>query len=457
VTSLGISGYLIIRTVERSEIRQIDNQLEVSQPIAIGIARNAAPPSNAFRPFPQPNGTLSDIYVAAVNDGTRSVVLAPQSAKGKEPRTPSTTASSIGSARPRTVGSVSGPGRWRAVLLQSPDGHSVLIAAYMGAVDATATELRTAVFAAGAVVAVILIAAAFWIERLGLRPIANMRRVAEAVVAGDRKRRVTPASSGAETADLAGALNSMLDQQNAIEDRLRQFVADASHELRTPTAVISGLTQLWRQGDLRDGDSLQDAMRRIGQESARMKGLVEELLLLARLDEGMPLRHDPVDLSALVRDVLEAAASSHPSRQVSAQIDDDVSLPGEEAALRRVVTNLITNALVHTPATSAVAVHLRREHGGSVLEIADTGPGMSPADAAHAFDRFWRAEASRTRTGSGLGLSIAQAIVAAHGGRIHLATSPARGTTVLVELPIPTAPVEPAHRAPAGSEVRALR
>ena len=169
------------------------------------------------------------------------------------------------------------------------------------------TELRTAVFAAGAVTALILLAAGFWIERLGLRPIARMKHTAEAILAGDRKQRVTIPSTGVETAALAGALNSMLDQQQAIEDRLRQFVADASHELRTPTSVISGLTQLWRQGDLRDGQALQDAMRRIGQESTRMKALVEELLLLARLDEGMPLHRQTVDLTALARDVVQDA------------------------------------------------------------------------------------------------------------------------------------------------------
>ena len=282
--SLGVSGYLIVRTLERSELRQIDNQLNASQPIAVGIARNTQVPSSGLGSLPQPSSTnnaLSDIYVATISDGERSTIVAPESAKGKQPRTPSTGSSSLSSAKPETVGSSNGTGRWRAVLLETPTGGQVLVAVYMGAVDASTRELRTSVLAAGGVVAVILLACAFWIERLGLRPIAEMRRVAEAIVAGDRDRRVRPTSARAETADLASALNSMLDQQKTIESRLRQFVADASHELRTPTAAISGLTQLWRQGDLRHGTDLQDAMRRIGQESARMKALVEELLLLA--------------------------------------------------------------------------------------------------------------------------------------------------------------------------------
>jgi len=440
VTSLGISGYLIVRTVERSELHQIDNQLAASEPIAFGIARESAPSSSLFPAFPQPNNannnTLSDIYVATIADGQRLAIVSPQAAKGKQPQSPSAVAASISSVRPRTVNSLTGSGHWRAVLLRSPDGQQVLIAIYGGAVDATTSDLRTAVAASGALVALILLAAGFWIERLGLRPIAGMKHVAEAIVAGDRNRRVS-ASPGAETADLAAAINSMLDQQNATEDRLRQFLADASHELRTPTAVISGLTQLWRQGDLRDGDALKDAMRRIGQESARMKALVEELLLLARLDEGMPLPNETFNLSLLVSDVVETAASTNPSRVINTYVEKDISVPGEEAALRRVITNLVTNALIHTPPTSSVTVRLSPQHHQVLVEIADQGPGMTPADAAHAFDRFWRAENSRTRTGSGLGLPIAQAIVTAHGGHIHLETTPAQGTTVCVELPMP--------------------
>jgi two-component system OmpR family sensor kinase len=246
----------------------------------------------------------------------------------------------------------------------------------------------------------------------------------------------------------------MLDQQQAIEDRLRQFLADASHELRTPTSVISGLTQLWRQGDLRDGEALQDAMRRIGQESARMKALVEELLLLARLDEGMPLNRQPVDLSALAQDVLHDARSTNPSRQTSAQIEPDIRTPGDEAALRRVVSNLVTNALIHTPAESGLTVRLSRQADRAFLEIQDAGPGMTAADAVHAFDRFWRAEPSRTRTGSGLGLPIAEAIVNAHGGTIRLHTTPPQGTTVQVELPLETQLPLPASELPTSKDKR---
>jgi len=303
-------------------------------------------------------------------------------------------------------------------------------------VDATAAQLREALLVAAAVVAVILLASGFWLERLGLRPIAEMTAVADAIVAGDRSRRVTTSPSGGEAGHLAQAINSMLDKQKAIEDQLRQFVADASHELRTPTSVISGFTQLWRQGDLRHGEELEDAMRRIGQESNRMRCLVDELMLLARLDEGAPLQTESVDVGELIRDVLTDSTSTHPSRRITALVADHVSVQGDPTALRRVFSNLVINALVHTPTTSPIVVRVHKAAGSAIVEIADSGPGMDPTDSAHAFDRFWRGQASRTRAGSGLGLSIVKAVVHAHAGQIHLDTSPERGTTFQVVLPV---------------------
>lgn len=435
IVSLAVSGLLIIRTVENSELNQIDDQLRATVPIALGIGRNPQPPSSIPPRFIRTD-SLTDRYLAVVVDGHRTTLASPQQAKGAEPNTPARVATSINSADPTTVGSIHRSGRWRAILLKTPNGNEELVAVYMGSVDATASQLRAAVLAAGGLMALILTAAGFWIERLGLRPITRMKTVAEAIIAGDRKRRVTPAASAGEAADLAVALNSMLDQQNEIEGRLRQFVADASHELRTPTAVISGVAQLWRQGELRQGQELEDAMRRIGQESTRMRALVEELLLLARLDEGMPLQNESVDLGDVVTEVLEAATSTHPTRSVRTEIVGDVTVHGEPGALRRVAGNLITNSLIHTPATSSVTVRLARNDYTAILEVSDGGPGMDPSEAAHAFDRFWRGETSRTRTGSGLGLSIARAIVEAHGGAIDLDTSADRGTTVTVTLPL---------------------
>ena len=442
VSCLAVSGYLIIRTVENAELHQLDSQLTNSIPVAAGVARNRPPGLGNPPQVAQPD-RLSNTYLAVISGEQRTTIAAPQAADGQEPQTPSTISSSIASAKPTTVPSVKGSGRWRAIVLQTPDGNQLLLAAFMGPVDSTTTELKTAVFVGAGVTAIILLAAGIWIEQLGLRPIARMKRTAEAILGGDRDQRIDASHAGAETADLASALNSMLDQQQAIEDRLRQFVADTSHELRTPTSVISGLSQLWRQGDLRDGQALQDAMRRIGQESTRIKALVEELLLLARLDEGMPIQQHPLDLTALVDDVLADATSTNPSRHITADLEPHVHVAGDQVALHRVVSNLITNALIHTPAHSALSVTLSSQATVCRLEIRDAGPGMTPTEAAHAFDRFWRAETSRTRTGSGLGLPIAQAIVSAHGGTIDLHTTPEDGTTVRIELPPAPSPPDP--------------
>jgi two-component system OmpR family sensor kinase len=316
----------------------------------------------------------------------------------------------------------------------------VLLAIDMASINATASDLRIAIGAAGLAVAAILVAGAFWIERLGLRPLAQMKDVAEAIIEGDRTRRAIESPAKAEAAHLARAFNLMLDQQNAAEDQLRQFVSDASHELRTPTAVVSGITDLWRQGQLRDGPELDDAMRRIGQATARMRALVEELLLLARLDEGGEAHQEPVDLGAQLGSIHADVTSLYPSRLVELDVDGPLVVQGDPAGLRRAFSNLVTNALVHTAESSPVAVTARGTGETITVEVTDDGPGMEPDDADHAFDRFWRSSASRTRPGTGLGLSIVAAVVSGHGGTISLATSPAAGTTVTVVLPAEDAP-----------------
>ena len=260
--------------------------------------------------------------------------------------------------------------------------------------------------------------------------------MADAITAGDRSRRVTEARSRTEAAHLARAFNVMLDEQQGLERRLRQFVADASHELRTPVSAIQGFADLWRQGQLREGQPLEEAMRRIGQESARMAGLVKDLLTLARLDEGHALECLPVDLVPLVDDAVLDASATHPTREIRTEASGSIVAEGDEAALRQVIANLVTNALVHTPATSSVDVRATAHSDVAVLEVADEGPGMVSSSAAHAFDRFWRGDGSRSRPGSGLGLPIVAAIVAAHGGQLTMDSSPEVGTVVRVMLPL---------------------
>jgi two-component system, OmpR family, sensor kinase len=446
IVVLGAVGLLVLHSAEKSALDQTDDQLLGAVPTAFSLARNQLGVP-AFRHRPPGQGAtangdaaLTEIYVATISDGKRHVLAAPDTARHDVPKTPpGQPGFGPGGAHPVTVGSAHGSDRWRAILIEAGPTHDqLLVAVSMAHVDATSSDLRDTMLVAAAIVALVLAASGYWIVRLGLRPIAEVHDVAEAIVAGDRTRRLPPAPGRSEATQLARAFNLMLDNQEEVERRLRQFVADASHELRTPTAAVSGLAQLWRQGGLRDGEALGEAMRRIGQESVRMGALVEELLLLAHLDEGSPVHRETVDLAALARETLDAVANGpYPPRHATAATPGPVLTEGDPAALRRVISNLVTNAFVHTAPTSDVEVraYARPASREVAVEVIDAGPGMTGEDAAHAFDRFWRATASRSRPGSGLGLSIVAGIVSAHGGHTSIDTSPEGGTTVRVVLP----------------------
>jgi two-component system OmpR family sensor kinase len=228
----------------------------------------------------------------------------------------------------------------------------------------------------------------------------------------------------------------------ASEERMRRFVADASHELRTPLTSIRGFAELYRQGAVGDAENLDRVMGRVEQEAARMGLLVEDLLLLARLDQQRPLEQEPVDLLGVVGDAVHDARVLAPDRQIRLDLGDGAPVVlGDEGRLRQVVTNLVSNALTHTPAGTPVSVSLEvtpSPDGPRVLlAVADEGPGMSDADRAKVFERFYRADPSRTRAagGSGLGLSIVAALVAAHRGRVGVQSAPGVGSRFLVELP----------------------
>ncbi|MEY2514091.1 MAG: two-component system, OmpR family, sensor kinase, partial [bacterium] len=226
------------------------------------------------------------------------------------------------------------------------------------------------------------------------------------------------------------------------EERLRRFLADASHELRTPLASIRGYAELFRIGAAREGPEMEKAMRRIEAESARMGVLVEDLLALARLDEVRDIHREPVDLAALAGDAVADARAVAPEREITLDRGDGaVVLDGDPGQLRQVLSNLLRNALVHTPAGTPVEVGVRSSAGEAVLEVRDHGPGLPTGDPAELFGRFWRAEAGRGRgrAGAGLGLSIVAAIVAAHGGRAAAADADGGGARFTVTLPLAAA------------------
>jgi two-component system OmpR family sensor kinase len=244
---------------------------------------------------------------------------------------------------------------------------------------------------------------------------------------------------GTEAGRLATAFNVMLDERDATEERLRQFVADASHELRTPLTSMRGYLDLYRQGAFREAGQLDDIIRRMSRESARMNELVEDLLLLARLDQHRTLRREPVDISRLLEDAAADARVIQPGRTIVLDTGGDrrVLTIGDPFRLQQVVGILVNNALVHTDPTSQVRLTCTATDQGVRTTVSDDGPGIAPEVVPKVFDRFFRGDRSRNRRtgGAGLGLAIARSIVEAHDGTITLTREPGRGSTFAVELP----------------------
>jgi two-component system OmpR family sensor kinase len=430
-------GVLLPRSVRTAQLEQVDRQLETSLPALGGLASGPRGPLGTNAAPRGPASTaLSDVYLARLSvDGQREVLIRPQAISDREPQLPNQTSTIEDGINAVTVDSTSGAGSWRGVLIALPAGGQVLMAVSLDRVDATVQRVSTVVLLAGGVVLVTMAAAGWWLLRLGLRPIAEVTKVAGAIAAGERNRRARTTRPGTEAAKLADAFNVMLDDQQEGEQRLRRFFADASHELRTPVAAIGGFADLWRQGGI-DEPQLGDVMRRIGQESARMRSLVEDMLLLAQLDDGRAVTDGPVDLTAIARDAALDASATHPSRHVTVRGVDSALVRGDEHRLRQVVSNLVTNALTHTDGPVTIDVtRSSREGGDVVLTVSDHGPGLPPAAAARVFDRFWRARRAPVGTGSGLGLPIVRSIVEAHHGRVTFASDPHAGTIVTVTLP----------------------
>ncbi|HLB45105.1 MAG TPA: ATP-binding protein, partial [Candidatus Limnocylindrales bacterium] len=303
----------------------------------------------------------------------------------------------------------------------------------------------------GLVVLGLVIVTGWLIIRRDLRPLEQMTATAERISAGDLTQRVGVPDDGSEVGKLGHAFDAMLDQierafasqhqalraKEASEQMLRQFVADASHELRTPLTTVRGYADLHRAGGLEQPAELEQAMDRIGSESRRMGALVEDLLLLARLDQGRPLRQEPVAFSGLVDDALKDIRAVEPERPISAQLEPDMTVTGDEDRLRQLVGNLLVNVRVHTAADSPVEVTLAAGDGTCELRVVDHGPGIDPENVEHVFDRFYRVDSgrSRDRGGSGLGLAIAASVAAAHGGSIVHSATPGGGATFTLTLP----------------------
>jgi two-component system OmpR family sensor kinase len=298
-----------------------------------------------------------------------------------------------------------------------------------------------------------------WLVRVGLRPLRGIESTAANIAGGELSLRVPQANERTEVGRLATALNTMLERiedafakQQASEERLRRFVADASHELRTPVSAVSAYAELFERGAQQRPDDLARVLRGVRVETARMQALIEDLLLLTRMDEGRPLERQPVELVALAGEAVEAAQMIGVDWPLSIEADEPVEVTGDRMALREVLDNLLANVRTHTPPGTSATVRVLSRGDEAVLEVADQGPGLDAEHSARVFERFYRADPSRARDrgGTGLGLAVVAALVEAHGGRVELVTSPGDGATFRVHLPR-AGSAEPQPRSPSSA------
>jgi two-component system OmpR family sensor kinase len=388
-------------------------------------------------------------------DGTRIITTIPaRPAPGQAPSSPSLPATISVPAAPAggsdqvryfDVPAASGGGRFRVrASVDAGANTMIVLATSLRDVDGTLHRLLLIELLVTAAVLAALAVLGLGVVRASLRPLEAISETAARIAAGDLTQRVERADDRTEVGRLGLALNAMLAQiesafkaREASERRLRRFVADASHELRTPLAAVRAYAELFTRGASDRPADLARSMTGITRESERMSLLVDDLLLLARLDEGRPLERHPVELADVVTEAVETAHLVEPERPIEVELESAVVL-GDRDRLRQVVDNLLANVRSHTPPGTPAHVTLSRSNGSAAVVVADSGPGMSADQVAHVFERFYRTDASRTRAsgGVGLGLSIVSAVAEAHGGSVSATSQPGEGASFRIELPL---------------------
>lgn len=439
---LAVSGIAVTSILRHSLINRVDQNLE-------DASRGWAQAPRSPHPNERPNASRppTNFYVRSIGrDGRTWTIVNDRNA---EPAIPDN--NDVG-PEPTTVGSVDGSGvQWRAVSVRGPLGRLITVAYDLSDVQHTVRALVWLQVGIGAAVLLVIGIAGYAVVHRSLRPLIEVEQIAAAIAGGELNRRIPERDPRTEVGRLSLALNGMLarlqqavassessaEQARTSEERMRRFITDASHELRTPLTTIRGFAELYRQGAASDVEML---MSRIESESRRIGLLVDDLLLLARLDAQRPLEQHRVDLLALASDAVHDAQAIAPGRKITMDVLDGPGTPevlGDEARLRQVLSNLMANALQHTPESADITVRVGTDGDNAVLEVADQGPGMSQEDAARIFERFYRTDSSRTRAsgGTGLGLSIVDSLVHAHGGTVSVTTAPGEGCRFRVSLP----------------------
>ncbi len=440
---LFVAGTAVVLVQRAVLVSRLDAQLVAlaQNPRAILLASARAEAAGS-----RPGAGLSDVWVGRMAaDGSLTAVLTPQGdpdlvprlAPGEKVSTPQGRGTASGTARRVRVVTATLPNRRAQAVLAIPTTSAD------AATRSLALTLALVGLAVGTVVGLLL----WWVDRLGLRPIAQMTDAADAITAGDTTRRVPPGPPGTEAGRLGEALNAMIDTTADTQERMRRFVADASHELRTPLTTLQGYAALHsgRSGSspvgggtaVVDGSEMADAMRRIGEEAARMRRLVDGLLDLARLDDLGVVAHEPVDLGVVVRDVASDLRVVAPDREVTVEAPACVVVSGDRDRLTQALVGLTSNAVRHTPPGTPVRLTVVVLPGAVRVDVADAGPGIPPEHLPHVFERFHRVDPGRSSSsgGTGLGLAIVDAIARAHGGRAGVVSEPGRGATFSLTLP----------------------
>jgi two-component system OmpR family sensor kinase len=336
---------------------------------------------------------------------------------------------------------------FRVLALPLPSGlGSVTIAQSLNDVDRTLSRLQWLFFFIGLVIVSLIALASRTMIKVGLKPLSEVENTAERIAEGDLSARLPEAKPTTEVGRLTTSLNTMLSRieesfalRKASEDKLRRFVADASHELRTPLTAIRGFAELHRQGAVVGDEDTKQLLARIEGESIRMGSLVEDLLLLARLDQSREMEALPVDIAAVTRDAVASAQAAGPSHPISLTADvSELYILGDKNRIHQVVANLLANAKTHTPDGTKITVSITRSEDGVRISVIDNGPGLSEDDQKRIFERFYRADSSRVRVdgeGSGLGLSIVDAVMQAHGGNVSVSSELGKGATFVLFFP----------------------
>jgi signal transduction histidine kinase len=455
IVTVGITGLATVSLLREGLVDRLDEELENN-------ARNVA--AQLYLPEQMSNGAVLRYYGALLDrDGTVIAENQPDISgdvpdlSGLTPeriRDLDTDGFDVSSTDENSQG-------WRVRVIPFTNGDNyVAIATRLNTVNDSLQEATEIIFTSGLVTTALASLIAFVAVTRQFAPLARVERTAAAIATGDLTRRVAVERPATEIGRLSRSLNAMLAHierafaaRTASETKMRRFVADASHELRTPLVTIRGYSELYRHGALQKDEDVAAAMGRIESEAIRMGQLVEDLLTLARIDEQRPLEVEPVDLKVLGHDAAFDARATAPDRSITV-IGLDGGTPrsapsrGDEARLRQVIANLMTNALRYTPEGSPIEIAVGvapvlHGHSDSVLEVRDHGPGISEADAAKVFERFYRADSSRYREtgGTGLGLAIVAALVAQHDGTVRLEETQGGGATLSIRLP--HVPVEP--------------